>query len=98
MRSPRGCQSPSQTSPFVPAFSLPFRVPPTLRPVRSTATTDFFDIVQRTGLVQILPGRPTPVWGYNGIFPDPTLPLRDIDPAGAALTRHFRFKRENGAW
>jgi FtsP/CotA-like multicopper oxidase with cupredoxin domain len=71
-----GLPEPDPTSPFVPAFSLPFRVPPTLKPVRSTATTDFFEIVQRTGLVQILPGRPTPVWTYDGIFPGPTLPLR----------------------
>lgn len=48
-------------------------IPPVIRPARRDATTDYYEIVQRPGRAEILPGRGTLVWGYNGIFPGPTL-------------------------
>jgi spore coat protein A, manganese oxidase len=47
-----------------------------LRPVRSDATTDHYEITQRVGRAEIVPGRATPVWGYEGIFPGPTIHAR----------------------
>jgi FtsP/CotA-like multicopper oxidase with cupredoxin domain len=61
-------------SPPVPSFAVPLRIPPVLRPTRSTATTDFYDITQQVSRVQILPGLgPTTMWTYNGLVPGPTI-------------------------
>ncbi|GAA1869586.1 multicopper oxidase family protein [Asanoa iriomotensis] len=57
-------------------FTAPLPVPPVLAPVRADADTDFYEIVQRPATVEILPGVPTTIWGYNGIFPGPTLVSR----------------------
>jgi FtsP/CotA-like multicopper oxidase with cupredoxin domain len=55
-------------------FTVPFTVPPTLAPVRSSLTTDFYDIAQQQVLAPIIPGLPkTAVWGYNGFVPGPTI-------------------------
>ncbi|MHA6795249.1 multicopper oxidase domain-containing protein [Pseudonocardia bannensis] len=54
-------------------YTLPFKVPPVIKPVRSDATTDYYHIAQRTGVAEILPGVKTPVFGYEGISPGPTI-------------------------
>jgi len=54
-------------------FTTRFRVPPVLVPTRSDADGDHYDIVQRPAIVEILPGVRTPIWGYNGRFPGPTI-------------------------
>jgi spore coat protein A, manganese oxidase len=55
----------------------PFRadlpIPAVQIPVRSTATTDFYRLTLKPGTADILPGLSTPIWGYDGIFPGPTL-------------------------
>ncbi|MEA2497409.1 MAG: hypothetical protein QOJ29_5320, partial [Thermoleophilaceae bacterium] len=56
-----------------PPFTLPFKVPPVLAPVRQTANFDYYAITQRQASVEILPGRRTEIWGYNGIAPGPTI-------------------------
>jgi len=84
-----GLPEPEPTSPFVPPFSMQMRVPPILRPVRSVGTTDFYEIVQRPVLAQILPGAKTPVWGYNGMVPGPTLPLPLGRTAMVKQTNHL---------
>ena len=60
-------------SPQVTPFSLPFRVPPQLSPVRSDATTDYYEIKMQKAYAEFLPGQQTEIWGYNGIFPSPTI-------------------------
>lgn len=52
---------------------MPLPIPPTLSPVRSDATTDYYAIVQREASAEILPGMCTRVWGYDGSFPGPTI-------------------------
>ena len=54
-------------------FTVPFVVPPVLSPVRRDATTDFYSLTQQQALVEILPGKLTPIFGYNGITPGPTI-------------------------
>jgi FtsP/CotA-like multicopper oxidase with cupredoxin domain len=56
-----------------PAFSVPLGMPPLLRPVRRTATTDYYEITMKEAEAEILPGVRTPVWGYDGAFPGPTI-------------------------
>lgn len=57
-------------------FARPLPVPPVLRPVRSTADTDHYEITQSVGTATIVPGYRTRIWGYNGIFPGPTIVSR----------------------
>jgi spore coat protein A len=54
-------------------FSLPFVRPPVLSPVRTDATTDYYRLTQQQALVEILPGKLTPIFGYNGVTPGPTI-------------------------
>src|SRR5213079_964741 len=37
---------------------------------------DRYEIVQRASTAEILPGLRTPIWGYQGIFPGPTIESR----------------------
>ncbi|GAA1774889.1 multicopper oxidase family protein [Actinomadura chokoriensis] len=56
-----------------PPFSVPLSVPETAVPVRRTATTDYYDMTIRDGAAEILPGVSTPIMGYEGRFPGPTI-------------------------
>ena len=62
------------------AASTPFEaqlvVPPVLKPVRKTASTDFYRVVMRESEARIVPGQPTPIWGYDGVYPGPTIRAR----------------------
>jgi spore coat protein A, manganese oxidase len=57
-------------------FRLPLPVPPVKRPTRTDGTTDFYEINQREAVSEILPGLRTPILGYDGIFPGPTIESR----------------------
>jgi spore coat protein A len=57
-------------------FRVPLRVPTVLEPVRSDADADYYEMTQEIGGTEILPGMQTEVWGYDGIFPGPTLEAR----------------------
>jgi spore coat protein A, manganese oxidase len=64
------------SAPLPAPFQVPLPVPPVLQPVRSDATGDYYDITQEAAKAEILPGMRTEVWGYNGIFPGPTIESR----------------------
>jgi FtsP/CotA-like multicopper oxidase with cupredoxin domain len=64
-------------SPAVTPFSVSLPVPPLLQPSATDATTDWYDIEMREARVQILPGLTTTIWGYNGLFPGPTIRARE---------------------
>jgi spore coat protein A, manganese oxidase len=57
-------------------FRVPLPVPPVLRPVRSDAQADYYELTQKAGIAEILPGLETEVWGYEGVFPGPTIESR----------------------
>ncbi|GAA1150288.1 multicopper oxidase family protein [Ornithinicoccus hortensis] len=57
-------------------FRVPLPIPDVLAPVRTDGTTDYYEITQRPGEAEILPGRTTEVWGYEGTFPGPTVVSR----------------------
>ena len=57
-------------------FTVPLPVPPVARPVRTDADADHYVITQREASVEILPGLRTPILGYDGIFPGPTIVSR----------------------
>ncbi|WP_343951897.1 multicopper oxidase family protein [Nonomuraea longicatena] len=62
-------------------FTVPLPIPPVLRPSGSGV----HEITQRVARVEILPGLRTEVWGYNGIFPGPTIVSRR---GGETVVRH----------
>jgi spore coat protein A len=70
-----GTLLPSKAKPPRP-FGVPLPVPPVLEPVRTDAGADYYEIIQKAGKVEILPGLETEVWGYDGIFPGPTIESR----------------------
>ncbi|MPY98713.1 MAG: multicopper oxidase domain-containing protein [Actinophytocola sp.] len=62
--------------PLPPKFAVPLPIPPEKRPTRSDARADHYDIVQRVREVEIVPGYRTPIFGYDGMFPGPTIRSR----------------------
>lgn len=65
-------------------FVAPFGVPPTLAPTYSDASTDHYAITMRESVLEILPGYRTRVWGYEGMFPGPTI---DVPRGRATVVR-----------
>jgi spore coat protein A len=65
--------------PFLP-FQVPLTVPPVARPVESTGDTDIYRITMREADVEIIPGTRTRIWGFDGIFPGPTIKARTGKP------------------
>jgi spore coat protein A len=57
-------------------FRVPLPIPEVARPVRTDATTDFYEIIQLEADQEILPGMRTRVLGYDGMYPGPTLVTR----------------------
>lgn len=70
---------PFSASPAYPSahkFQSLLRIPSLLRPTQSDETTDYYEIEQRQASLEILPGRQTTIWGYQGMFPGPTIKTR----------------------
>ncbi|GGI75386.1 spore coat protein A [Saccharopolyspora subtropica] len=68
--------------PLPPPFQVPLRVPRVLAPV----APDRYELIAREAEAEILPGVRTPIWGYDGTFPGPTIELR----RGRTTTVHHR--------
>ena len=54
-------------------YTTPFVRTPVLRPVRRSATTDYYRLTMRPGRTENIPRLLTDIWGYNGMFPGPTI-------------------------
>ncbi|WP_431899844.1 multicopper oxidase family protein [Nonomuraea sp. bgisy101] len=63
----------ASTAPLPAPYTVPLPLPASAEPSRTDATTDYYDLVQRAVDVEILPGLRTPIWGYGGQFPGPTI-------------------------
>lgn len=57
-------------------FQAILRAIPVLQPVRTDSTTDYYEMTARPANARILPGLTTEIWGYNGMFPGPTIEAR----------------------
>ncbi len=64
-----------QASPFRP-FQRDVPIAPVLSPVHRQRGVDVYDLDIREGLADILPGFQTPIYGYDGIYPGPTIRAR----------------------
>ena len=83
-----GCGTNGQTGehlasarPLPAPYRAPLPVPPVARPV----APDRYLITQRVADVEILPGVRTPIFGYDGMFPGPTVETRRGRPV---VVRH----------
>jgi FtsP/CotA-like multicopper oxidase with cupredoxin domain len=62
--------------PLPTPYQMPLPIPPVLAPIRSDATTDYYEITQRTGDLAVFDGIRTTAWTYQGTFPGPTIVSR----------------------
>ncbi|MEU6645376.1 multicopper oxidase domain-containing protein [Saccharomonospora sp. NPDC046836] len=62
--------------PLPPRFRVPLPIPAVKKPTRSDGQADYYDIVQRQAVLEIVPGYRTPIFGYDGTFPGPTIRSR----------------------
>ena len=60
-------------SPAISPFSEPLVVPADKTPTSTAGGVDAYDIELRQANVEILPGLQTSVYGYDGLFPGPTI-------------------------
>ena len=60
----------------VSPFQVPLPIPPILQPTHTDNSTDYYEITQKESQVELLPGLRTKIWGYNGIFPGPTIAVQ----------------------
>jgi spore coat protein A, manganese oxidase len=70
---PRFDLSSTSNVPGSSPFLHPLTIPPVLTPTSSTSTTDSYAITIKTGTAQMRDGDPTPIVGFNGIVPGPTI-------------------------
>jgi spore coat protein A, manganese oxidase len=63
-------------SPTPTAIAVTLPILPVLAPTSSDTTTDYYDITMQVGTKQIIPGKLTTIWGYNGMYPGPTIKAR----------------------
>ena len=77
-------------SPFLP-FRAELPIMPELAPVVRERGVDVYDVDIREGLAEILPGFQTPIYGYEGIYPGPTIRARKGRAAIVRQTNRLTF-------
>src|SRR4051794_38397120 len=60
-------------SPPVVPYVLPLPIPPLAQPTRSDETTDYYELTMRDGNATVVPAKQTPIRGYEGRWPGPTI-------------------------
>ncbi|MFI6885755.1 multicopper oxidase family protein [Streptosporangium canum] len=63
-------------APLPKPYTVPLPFPAVAKPYRADPSTDYYELVQRSAEAEILPGLRTPIWGYDGQFPGPTIRAR----------------------
>ena len=78
-----GCIAPRPEATLLPSLTTPpnlfeaiLPIPTAAQPLRSDSATDYYEFTVRPALARILPGFDTPIWGYEGKFPGPTIEAR----------------------
>jgi spore coat protein A, manganese oxidase len=74
-------------------YQVDLHVPPTLVPTSSTATEDRYELAIREGRAEIIPGTLTPVYGYDGVYPGPTIRARQGRTAVVRATNRLTFNQ-----
>jgi len=60
---------------FTP-FAADLPIPPELVPTSRRGGRDHYELAIRKGFAEIVPGKQTPVYGYDGLYPGPTIRAR----------------------
>lgn len=81
--------APQPPLPMVAHFAAALPIPPVLQPARSDAGADYYEMTQQAAQAEILPGLKTTIWGYNGVFPGPTIEARRGRRAVVRVTNHL---------
>jgi spore coat protein A, manganese oxidase len=66
-------------------FATPFAPPPVAVPVRTDATTDYYNITMAAAQLEVIPGFKTMFFAYNGSVPGPTIQVKQGRPV---VVRH----------
>jgi spore coat protein A, manganese oxidase len=74
-------------------YQTELQIPPTLVPVSGTATEDRYELLIREGRAEIVPGTLTPVYGYDGIYPGPTIRARKGRTAVVRISNGLSFNQ-----
>jgi spore coat protein A len=74
-------------------FQADLQIPPALAPVSSTGTEDRYEMTIRDGRAEIIPGTLTPVYGYHGIYPGPTIRARKGRTSVVRVTNGLSFNQ-----
>ena len=74
-------------------YQVDLHIPPVLHPTSSTATEDRYDLAIREGRAEIIPGTLTPVYGYEGIYPGPTIRARKGRTSVVRVTNRLPFNQ-----
>jgi spore coat protein A, manganese oxidase len=77
-------------SPFTP-FTRDLPIPPTAVPVSTKQGVDVYSMDITEGIAEILPGFETPIYGYEGIYPGPTIRAVKDRPAIVRQTNKLGF-------
>ena len=66
-------RQPNAPRPPRAAFQVALPILPVLAPTSTDPTTDYYDLTMQVGQKEILSGRLTTIWGYNGLYPGPMI-------------------------
>ena len=61
-------------------FAAALPIPPVLRPAGRKDGRDLYELTMRSSNASILKGKKTPIWGYDGRFPGPTIKVTKGEP------------------
>lgn len=94
---PLGTGSAFAAAGSVKPFRVPFKVPPVLKPTRRAGGRDYYVMPMCAARQEIIPGKRTTIWGFNGVFPGPTIKakrgrpvvVRRINRLNAPATTHL---------
>jgi spore coat protein A len=74
-------------------YQVDLHIPPTLQPTSTTATEVHYDLAIREGRAEIVPGTLTPVYGYEGVYPGPTIRARKGRNSIVRVTNRLSFNQ-----
>ncbi len=77
-------------SAFTP-FQRDLPIAPTLDPVSTRQGVDLYEVDIKEGLAEILPGFQTPIYGYEGVYPGPTIRAVKGRPTIVRQTNRLTF-------
>ncbi len=80
---------PVAASPAVEPFRVPLPIPPVLSATKTADGVELYEVTMKEAVARILPGRETPVWTYQGLFPGPTIKARTGEPVVVRQTNHL---------